>query len=731
MEAVLEHEDFTRPSVAVERDASKVGDDESGIRCGLSSRLLTRRLEGDLDTIVEVALRRDPARRYGSADALAQDLDRHLQGLTIQARPSSFWYQLSKIVKRHKLTAAAILGIFLAAVGVAIAMSWQASVIARERDRADLERVRARQNLRFPGWPIRGGGSFRRRSECGSRLRIWPITEPLESKTPSLTSPKIQAALNDRIGQMYLNLGFYAKARPHLETAVQERQKLDDAHGLTESFRHLARLDRSEGSYDAAARSLEQALAILRRAPIEQMGEIAVAERELAIIYGEHGDYDAAEALLEASLERLREAFGPRSLEVAESLAGLADMNRAMSHYRRARSLLQQALDIRTELQGENHPKVAEILNNLGRVMRQHGEPKAAGKAFSRAIAIYESTLRPDHPALAGPIANRGVVFGILGDYDQAEKFLERALTIHYATFEGPHMKIAGALSNLAIVADLRGRHEQAIESYMQAASIYRELYGPDNEHIAGVDSNLATLYLEDGELELAQQYALRSLESYRKILGESHDLVGNGLITLGETTFRRGDVDTAGELLEQAVEILEQASEQHPNLAWALRWSGLVDLATDRHAAAAPKLKRALEIRNEHFHPLHVEVLESELDWAEWLLLTGSVDSARDLLLELKKRCTAASDDKLADADFASRLAKTHLLLADVARRTEPPGDSKGHLKQTVALLSEISRPSLAARIDLAQGLRQLGKHQRAQQVMRRLRQQGLRPPS
>jgi hypothetical protein len=63
--------------------------------------IIRRQLRGDLDTIVLVALRKEPERRYQSVDDLAGDIRRHLHGLPIGARPDSPGYRAGKFLKRN------------------------------------------------------------------------------------------------------------------------------------------------------------------------------------------------------------------------------------------------------------------------------------------------------------------------------------------------------------------------------------------------------------------------------------------------------------------------------------------------------------------------------------------------------------------------------------------------------------------------------------------------------
>ncbi|MBK8286868.1 MAG: protein kinase [Ahniella sp.] len=93
-------------------------------------------LRGDLDTIVLTCLQSDPARRYASASALKRDIERHLSGLPIEARPDSFVYRSSKFVQRHRLAVTA--GVLFA---LALIASTTFSLIQAQR--AERESARA------------------------------------------------------------------------------------------------------------------------------------------------------------------------------------------------------------------------------------------------------------------------------------------------------------------------------------------------------------------------------------------------------------------------------------------------------------------------------------------------------------------------------------------------------------------------------------------------------------
>ncbi len=83
---------------------------------------LARQLRGDLDAIVLMALAKDPAQRYPSTAAMADDLRRYLAGQPVQARPARLSYKLRKFLRRNAMqlgVSAMALAAILAAIGYA------------------------------------------------------------------------------------------------------------------------------------------------------------------------------------------------------------------------------------------------------------------------------------------------------------------------------------------------------------------------------------------------------------------------------------------------------------------------------------------------------------------------------------------------------------------------------------------------------------------------------------
>jgi tetratricopeptide (TPR) repeat protein len=90
-----------------------------------------------LDNIVLKALRKEPERRYSSAENLAEDIQRHQRGLPVTARPNTFSYRAEKFIKRNKFSVFVGLLFLLALTGGIGATLWQSQVARAERGRAE------------------------------------------------------------------------------------------------------------------------------------------------------------------------------------------------------------------------------------------------------------------------------------------------------------------------------------------------------------------------------------------------------------------------------------------------------------------------------------------------------------------------------------------------------------------------------------------------------------------
>jgi serine/threonine protein kinase/tetratricopeptide (TPR) repeat protein len=119
---------------------------------GLQPGELQRRLRGDLDTIVMKALRKEPERRYASAEEFSRDIELYLTGMPVTARKSTIAYRSSRYLRRHQESLVAVLLVLAIVAGIA---GWEMYRISRQNaagSQVNLALAQARRSVAIVGF---------------------------------------------------------------------------------------------------------------------------------------------------------------------------------------------------------------------------------------------------------------------------------------------------------------------------------------------------------------------------------------------------------------------------------------------------------------------------------------------------------------------------------------------------------------------------------------------------
>ena len=226
---------------------------------GMTPDRLHRVLQGDLETILAKALKRNPAERYASVAAFADDLHRYLEHLPIAARGDAFGYRAAKFVRRHYhvLGAAAIIVALVSALVVFYTVR-----LSTERDRARQEAARSSRvsdlliGLLTSADPYRTPDPNDPDAQSPLDLAVQRIDKEMTGE------PELQARMLTMVGRTYLRMGLYPKALPLLERALAlGRAAFGAGHAtLAQSLNDLGVLYREQGNLPAAEPLLRESL---------------------------------------------------------------------------------------------------------------------------------------------------------------------------------------------------------------------------------------------------------------------------------------------------------------------------------------------------------------------------------------------------------------------------------------------------------------------------------------
>ena len=480
-----------------------------GVGAARSARpdALARRLRGDLDTIVLMALRKEPERRYASVDHLASDIRSHLAGLPVSAHRDTFGYRFTKFARRHRVgTALGAVAVLLLGLAVGT-VSWQARVASLQRDAALAAREQSEATVAFLQQMLASVDP----GERGPAVTVREVLDEAAVRvdTELASQPLVQAGLRTTIGRTYLSLGLLDAAETQLQGALElRRARLGPWHrNVADSLCDLSDVLYARQSLDQAQAAIEQALDIYRDPRSDnaatRSADASKALTRLGVVQFSKGELEAAEASHRQALAIRREEPGPGSIEVAESLNALAAVHLVTDRPDEAEPGLREALEIRRARLGPEHPLVAESLGNLASALRKQGDLPGAERLFLEELDLARRVLGDAHPEVAVTRKNLAVLLAQRGDLAGAEEQLRACLVIREASYPPTDYRVFLTQIDLADVLEARGEWGEAAELVERALASARVSTAPADKR-AGALHRAAGLFGAHGDIERA-----------------------------------------------------------------------------------------------------------------------------------------------------------------------------------------------------------------------------------
>ena len=468
-----------RPSSAVRRPGAQSTGTGAGQPSGPETRSatregspqrLSRRLRGDLDNILLMALRTDPTRRYDSVERFAEDLRRHLSSRPVVARADTPGYRTVKFMTRYAagLTAGGVL-----------ALGLMAGLFITTREARIAENETARAEHRFE--------DVRRLAHS----LIFDIHDSIQDLSGSSEARHLIVTT----GLQYLNdLSKEAAGDPSLQGEVAAGyERLGDVQGRA--------LEASQGNYAGAADSYRRALALRRSILIAQPGNSQVRRElvtnyiklsELLLLTGNAADVLAFSREAVSNSSKLSAADPGnqdyRSVMARSLLSHGYQLFKIKGDAAAALNYIRQSLDLYRALwtADARDPAMGRALSlaytRAGEILSQ--DPKTSSEALSMDQSAREILQKlvdaaPDNVDLAHLLAFAdwgitGVLID-LGDLEGAAQHGNAALRIlKKLSAADPgiaeyHADVALMLQSLAHIADDRGQPRQAVSLAQEA----------------------------------------------------------------------------------------------------------------------------------------------------------------------------------------------------------------------------------------------------------------------
>ena len=535
-QAILE-EDPERPSQAVLRNSEESEQTTTSQQIGALRQLpvekLSKRLAGDLESIIGRAIRKEPEHRYRSVDQLSDDIRRHLAGLPVLARNDTFLYRASKFTSRHRfgVTAATVVAMTVVA---ALIVTLHEARIARSNE------VRAERRFNDV------------RSLANSLMfEISDSIQQLPGATPArkLLAQRAQEYL-DKLAQ---DAGRDPAFVRELATAYS---RLADVQGGVR-YSNLGNTAMALQNYQKAVDLLESVLPLLPNDDSFRC-QLAQAYLDLSAAVGNRGGdkalyreltrkgIDIAEGLVRAdpSNAKAQLVLGRGDERKAQYLRYENDISQSLSYELKALDVLERLA--KTDPQSELYQtELAHIHRDSGAVLaiQKQWTPALAHYEIARALDEEQVRRYPDNVGarwdLSVSYSNTGFILARVGKPKEALDYYSQALRLRLALMaaDGKDFKAAsGVAMTYSYISWIYQRENdlfRAIE-YKKKSIAVRERFVQNDAGNKVTRENLVWAIGELGELysKLAVQ-AYNNPRRQRELCGQSVALLDQAIPVL------------------------------------------------------------------------------------------------------------------------------------------------------------------------------------------------------
>jgi serine/threonine protein kinase len=581
-----------RPSAAVQSGAAAAAR-------ATTVKNLSRTLRGDLDTILLKALKKSPAERYATVDALSRDIEHYLRGEPVTARADGSWYRLRKFVSRHKLPVAAATGAaaaLIAIAGVALAEAHRANAA---RDRALALSARNQAVTEFVKMLV---------TETGGSDKPVTVSDMLARSESLVASeyarnPDYHAAILAVLGDYYHTIGQDGRGEPLLRTALLAvrssadpdlRRELTCLHAIS-----LAGL----GKVKEATTALN---AVISDPEIDTR-QAAVCLQYLAYINQDGADAMNALKYANLALEKLHEVKHPLPSQEGLFLGSVGFAHQLNGENDAAEKYFSRSIAQFAKVGRDSSPDAISVRNNWAIVSLGAGEPRKALELYDQTIRIVERK----NPGTRPPgylLANRARALEALGRYTEARDAYQVCLSkgavaaggtldqfcmLGIASVERELGNLAAADEYLAKTAASidpgvpQGFPARATLRMMRAkVALSRGQFAAARSELESVLANarmgalILTASLIRGELNLAENDLPAALADARRALTLAQQArggvayssrVGQASLLVARILARQGDTRQARQAAQTAIDHLSRTVDaDHPSLKQA-----------------------------------------------------------------------------------------------------------------------------------------------------------------
>ena len=383
-----------------------------------------RSLAGDLDNILHRCLKKEPAERYASVGAFADDLQRYLTHRPIHARPDTLGYRTQKFVRRNRAGVALTTLALIASMAGITATLVQGREARAQRDFAYVQLSRGAAITEFNSFLLSDAAPMGKSFTVNDLLRR---AESIVDRQRDANDAN-QVELLIALGRQFETQEQHTDAGRVLETAYRQSLGLSEPSTRAKAACALAGTLSHGDVPSRATRLIEEGFAQIPKKPEFVLDRVFCLCRA-SEVQRNFGDAAAALTLVQNALRELRASPFDSDLMELHVTMDVAESLRLLGRTQEAIRWFEQVSALTTKLGRDETQTAGTLYNNWAVALGSSGRPLEAERLFRRAIDVNRAAAsdQAESPML---LTNYARILGTLGRLDEAADAAQRALTI-------------------------------------------------------------------------------------------------------------------------------------------------------------------------------------------------------------------------------------------------------------------------------------------------------------
>ncbi|TDR20350.1 serine/threonine-protein kinase [Marinicella litoralis] len=464
-------------------------------------------LKGDLDNLILMAVRKEPARRYQSVEAISQDIKNFLNGMPLLAAGDSHWYHAKKFVTRNPLasTLSTVLVLFMVALPLVLINNQKHLKV--ERDKALLAQEVAQEQStianRTTDFLV---NILESASPLANKGEAIDLDDVLASAERQLAvgldeQPKIKATLLSKLAGIQHQLGHHDQAIKYYLSVLELHQAEGNLSGQAYAYGQLGIMAYFADDETAAIEYQKKAMALV---------DDVADPKDLAWLHIRIATIDGFFRKDELVIDRLQQTLESLLAQGIEDQALLGRIYNEMSNVTPDKELALQYISLAAEyaeaLNGRMHPLFQVRQQNKALKLKELERYAEAEAIFIENRENARKLYTEEHPNYSSVTAELGALYHDQGKYQEVKAIYAEAIDISQRVSGKKSLNYVLQINNMAYLYEDMGQFELAEPLYRESIELRQKYHSGSPYRIASSRSNLARLLSKMGRHQESQK---------------------------------------------------------------------------------------------------------------------------------------------------------------------------------------------------------------------------------